>query len=80
MEISVLGRAIAANEQGLGAGLRTTVNRLASSVVPPLMGAVAEFVGIKNSFYVMGALLLIILLFAAIFVHCHNDLGNREKG
>ncbi|MBD21814.1 MAG: hypothetical protein CMM37_12325 [Rhodospirillaceae bacterium] len=79
MEISVLGRAISINEQGLGAGLRTTVNRLASSLIPPLMGAVAEFVGIQNSFFIMGGFLLIILFFAALFVKQSDSLGNRKK-
>ena len=80
MEISILGQAVATTEQGVGAGLRTTVNRLASSVVPPLMGAVAEFVGIRNSFFIMGALLLIILGFAALFVKRNRDLGRDERG
>ena len=80
MEISILGQAVATTEQGVGAGLRTTVNRLASSVVPPLMGAVAELVGIRNSFFIMGALLLIILGFAALFVKRNRDLGRDERG
>ena len=75
MEISVLGRAIASTDQGKGAGLRTTVNRLASSVVPPLMGAIAEFVGIRDSFFVMGAGLLIILACAVVFVSRNPNLG-----
>ena len=80
MEISILGQAVATTEQGVGAGLRTTVNRLASSVVPPLMGAVAELVGIRNSFFIMGALLLIILGFATLFVKRNRDLGRDERG
>jgi len=80
MEISVLGQAVATTEQGVGAGLRTTVNRLASSVVPPLMGAVAELVGIRNSFFIMGALLLIILGFSALFVKRNRDLGRDGSG
>ena len=80
MEISILGQAVATTEQGVGAGLRTTVNRLASSVVPPLMGAVAELVGIRNSFFIMGALLLIILGFSALFVKRNRDLGRDESG
>ncbi len=80
MEISVLGQAVATTEQGVGAGLRTTVNRFASSVVPPLMGAVAELVGIRNSFFIMGALLLVILGFAALFVKRNRDLGRDGRG
>ena len=80
MEISVLGQAVATTEQGVGAGLRTTVNRIASSVVPPLMGAVAELVGIRNSFFIMGALLLIILGFSALFVKRNRDLGRDGSG
>ena len=77
MEISILGRAIASTEQGKGAGLRTTVNRLASSIVPPLMGAIAEVVGIRNSFFVMGVGLLVVLSLAVIFVKCNPSLGDK---
>jgi fucose permease len=50
---------------------------LASSIVPPLMGAIAEVVGIRNSFFVMGAGLLVVLSLAVIFVKCNPSLGDK---
>ena len=75
MEISVLGRALGAESQGMGVGLRTTINRGASLLVPILMGLAADVVGIENSFLVMGGLLLIIIAGAGFFVLVRSDLG-----
>lgn len=79
MEISVLGRALGAESQGMGVGLRTTVNRGASLLVPILMGLAADAVGIENSFLVMGGLLLVIIAVAGLFVLVRPDLGRRTE-
>lgn len=76
LEISILGRALGASSQGKGVGLRTTVNRIASAVIPPFMGGVAEFVGIANSFLVMGGILSLVLAVAAIAVFRRRDLAD----
>jgi predicted MFS family arabinose efflux permease len=75
LEISVLGRAIGAGSQGKGVGLRTTANRLTGTLVPVIMGGVAELVGIENSFLVMGAVMLTLMMAIALFVHRQPDLG-----
>ena len=74
-EISVLGQNIGDDQQGIGVGLRTTVNRIASSFIPPLMGGVAELIGVKNSFFVMGVFLLMFVAMASYFVRYHHSLG-----
>jgi predicted MFS family arabinose efflux permease len=53
----------AGDSQGKAVGLRTTVNRLAILIVPVIMGAVAEILGIAASFYIVGALLIALMLF-----------------
>jgi predicted MFS family arabinose efflux permease len=75
LEISVLGRAIGAGSQGKGVGLRTTANRVTGTLVPVVMGGVAELVGIENSFLVMGAVMLALMVLIALFVHRQPDLG-----
>ena len=56
--LAMLSRAIPRAEQGKSVGLRTSVNRLASLIVPVAMGAIAQFFGIKASFFVVGVALL----------------------
>jgi hypothetical protein len=45
---------------GASVGLRNAVTRLASIVTPAAMGIAAEAWGIEASFYVAGALLLVL--------------------
>lgn len=67
--LSILSGAAGSRDQGLSVGLRTTANRLASIVVPVVMGFVIEFTGIKIGFFVIGAALLCILAIVAWAVH-----------
>lgn len=59
---TLLSRGIAADQQGVTAGLRATANRLAAFVLPVVMGLVAELVGVAGAFWVMGIILLLVLL------------------
>jgi MFS family permease len=56
---SLLGRAVPAAMHGATVGLRNSVTRLASIVLPGLMGLVAGAWGIEASFYVIGAMLVL---------------------
>ena len=56
--ISILSQAAGSGNQGKGVALRTTANRIISTVIPVLMGAVVEIAGIEASFYILGAVLL----------------------
>ncbi len=67
--LSILSNAVNSREQGLSVGLRTTANRLASIVVPVVMGFVIEFTGIEWGFLVIGVTLLAILCVVAWAVH-----------
>lgn len=56
--LSVLSDASGARDQGISVGLRTTANRLASIVIPLLMGFLIEIVGIQRGFLAVGLILL----------------------
>ena len=66
--LSLLSKAVSRDQQGLSVGLRTTVNRVSSLVVPLLMGAVVELSGLTSSFLLIGAILLIIVVWMALYV------------
>ncbi|HEY4136400.1 MAG TPA: MFS transporter [Alphaproteobacteria bacterium] len=55
---AVLSRAVSRKEQGMSIGLRTTSNRLATMIVPTMMGYIVEWTSIEDSFWIMGALLI----------------------
>ncbi len=67
--LSILSDASHEREQGMSVGLRTTANRLASIVIPVLMGFVIEIAGITTGFFVIGTALLGVLAAAAWVVH-----------
>lgn len=64
----ILSRSVGRSEQGTSIGLRTTSNRLASLIVPAVMGVVAERVGIRDSFFWIGGTLIVLCLGVALFV------------
>lgn len=55
---AILSRAVSRREQGMSIGLRTTANRLASMMIPPMMGYLVEATSIEASFYILGGLLI----------------------
>ena len=56
---SILSRAVGADEQGMSIGLRTTANRLATMIVPVIMGAIADTIGLEESFIIVGGFLVL---------------------
>jgi MFS family permease len=58
--VSVLSRSVSRQEQGRSIGLRTTVNRVATILIPPLMGFFVEHFGLEASFAITGGLILAI--------------------
>ncbi len=66
--LSIISQAAGAGDQGKGVALRATANRLAMTTIPIVMGAIVELVGMKISFLVIGAVLLILLLALALYV------------
>lgn len=79
IEISIIGRALGPESQGMGVGLRTTVNRFAGLAMPVIMGVTADLVGIEKSFFVMGAILLALIATAALFALLHPRLGTGTE-
>ena len=67
MVISTVLRAVGMEMRGKAAGIRGTANRVASIVAPIVMGGVAEFTGIVNSFYIVGVLATVLM--GALAVH-----------
>jgi MFS family permease len=57
---AILSRAVSPRDQGMSIGLRTTVNRLASMMVPTIMGFVVEATSIEMSFVIMGGVLIVL--------------------
>ena len=69
----ILARAVDSSVQGTSIGLRATSNRLSSVVVPFAMGFVADAIGIKNSFYVCGGVLIVCCVIVALFIRRMPD-------
>lgn len=65
----ILARAVDQSLQATSIGLRTTSNRLATVLVPLIMGFVADTVGIEQSFYVIGGFLIGCCAIVALFVN-----------
>src|SRR5262249_5175217 len=66
--ITLVLRGAGRENQGKAVGLRGTANRVASIISPFVMGAIAEAVGLENSFYVVGALASVVMIGLAIYL------------
>jgi cyanate permease len=66
--MSIGMQAVAAHEQGKIVALRITVNRLTSAIIPLVMGAIAQVFGLEISFYVIGGIGLLGLVFISIWM------------
>jgi MFS family permease len=58
--LSVQARAVGRHQQGAVVGLRQTGQRLTSILIPPLMGWIADRWGVSESFFILGALMLLL--------------------
>ncbi len=65
---TLLSEAVTREAQATSIGLRATGNRVATLVVPVFMGAVAQFWGLHATFYVTGAVLLLILAATGLWI------------
>jgi MFS family permease len=66
--MSLTATTVDRQDQGKGMALRITINRASSMVVPIIMGAVAEAVGLENSFFIIGGIGVLMLAFLAVWV------------
>jgi MFS family permease len=60
--LSVQARAVGRHQQGAVVGLRQTGQRLTSILIPPIMGGIADRCGASESFFIMGAFMLLLCL------------------
>lgn len=58
--VSLVARGVEEARQGMSFGLRATANRVASLVVPVVMGGMADLFGFRASFFVVGGVLLLL--------------------
>jgi MFS family permease len=81
--LSVQARAVGRHQQGAVVGLRQTGQRLTSIMIPPLMGEIADRWGVSESFFILGALMLLLCAPLALIVRRVRRLqsaGGRAAG
>ncbi|MBX9773894.1 MAG: MFS transporter [Xanthobacteraceae bacterium] len=66
--ITLVLRGAGRENQGKAIGLRGTANRIASIVSPLAMGAIAEAIGLEHSFYVVGAMVSVVMIGIAVYL------------
>ena len=66
--ITILARSVSADLHGRVTALRISFNRLGGAAVPLIMGALAEIVGIANSFYIVGAAGIVMLGLLSLWI------------
>ena len=76
--MSIGMQAVAAHEQGKIVALRITVNRLTSAIIPLIMGAIAQVFGLEISFYVIGGVGLMGLIFISIWMMRSPSFTNKN--
>jgi MFS family permease len=62
MMFSVQAKAVGRYRQGSIVGLRQTMNRMSTIIVPPLMGAIADWFGTTPSFVIFGVFLTLLCI------------------
>jgi MFS family permease len=77
--LSVQARAVGRHQQGAVVGLRQTGQRLTSIVIPPLMGGIADHWGVSESFFVLGALMLLLCVPLALLTRRAVRSASRSK-
>ena len=65
---SILSQAAGSGAQGAVMGLRMTGTRFMNTILPPIMGITVEHWGIEAGFYLVGAVLSVILLLLALVI------------
>jgi len=66
--MSILSRNVGPSYQGRVTGMRVSFNRFGGMCVPPIMGGIAQFFGLANSFYIVGIFGIVTLICLSIWV------------
>ena len=77
--LSVQARAVGRHQQGAVVGLRQTGQRLTSIVIPPLMGGIADHWGVSESFFILGALMLLLCVPLALITRRAARSASQSK-
>jgi MFS family permease len=77
--ITLVLRGAGRSNQGKAVGLRGTANRTASILAPLAMGAVGELVGVRNAFFVIGALASLAMIWIAIYLARHPEVARQGE-
>ena len=77
--ITLVLRGAGRSNQGKAIGLRGTANRVASIAAPLAMGAVAEAVGLEASFYVVGGIVSLGMIFMAVYLWRRPDVARSGE-
>lgn len=75
--ISIAGRAVGRDLQGRVVALRVSFNRFGGALVPIFMGALAEAVGLKYAFYIVGATGMVLIAGLTLWVILSPNFGNE---
>lgn len=78
--LSVQARAVGHHQQGAVVGLRQTGQRLSSILIPPLMGGIADRWGTSESFFILGAFILLLCAPLALMTRRIARLGAPGAG
>lgn len=77
--LSVQARAVGRHQQGAVVGLRQTGQRLSSIMIPPLMGGIADRWGVSESFFILGALMLLLCLPVALIIRRTGRVRSADE-
>ncbi len=77
--ITLVLRGAGRSNQGKAVGLRGTANRLASILAPLAMGAIGELVGVRNAFFMVGALASLAMLWIAVYLVRHPQITRKGE-
>jgi MFS family permease len=77
--LSVQARAVGRHQQGAVVGLRQTGHRLSSIMIPPLMGGIADRWGVSESFFILGALMLLLCVPIGLIIRRIGRFPSADK-
>ena len=72
-----MAKAVGGSDQGKAVALRSTANRITHIIIPVFMGGIAEIIGIANSFYVVGGVVLAMIVLLGLYVWRLSEVSGR---
>ena len=78
--LAIASRAVGPHLQGRVVALRITFNRLGGALVPFVMGALAEVIGLEAAFYVMGVVGVVLLGLVGAWISRVPEFNGGSRG